>query len=107
METAAIPGGLDARDVGQLDEAMGVDARAEAPPFGLAGLEIRELSTADGVDEKIVGLLIQRLARAREGATEALQLADVHRGWKASRRRRDQSWRLRRNMCAARSPATY
>src|SRR5689334_4513251 len=78
MKASTVSGGFDARDIRQLDEAIGRDAHAEAPAFRLTRLEIRELLGAHGVDEKVVGLAVQRFAGAGKTAAERFQLGHVH-----------------------------
>ena len=74
----SIAGRLHARDIGELDESIGIDANAEAPSFRDTGLEIREFLSTDMVDEKIVRLAVERVSGTRKPAAERLQLADVH-----------------------------
>src|SRR5262249_26868722 len=77
-EAAAISGGLHTGNIGQLDKAVGCDARTEAPSLRLTCLEICELPPADRIDKKIVGGTIKRFRRLRKIATELLQLRNVH-----------------------------
>ena len=78
MISPSIAGRLHARDIGELDESIGIDANAEAPSFRDTGLEIREFLSTDMVDEKIERLAVERVSGTRKPAAERLQLADVH-----------------------------
>ena len=80
MKTSAVSGGLDPRNIRQLNEAIRCNSRAEAPSFRMAGFEISEFLATDSVHKKIVGFLIQSFDRAGKPATELLQLQYVHDG---------------------------
>jgi hypothetical protein len=69
-KSTSVPGGLHARNIGELDESIGRHAHAEPPLFRLAGLEVCEFPASDRVDEKVVRLAMQRLDRPRKRAAE-------------------------------------
>ena len=53
-----VSGRLHAGHIGQLDEPVRGNLRADAPSLRIAGLEIGEFPAADRVDKKVVGLAV-------------------------------------------------
>ena len=84
MEAPSVSGGLDSRDIRQLNKAIGGNSCAETPPFRRTRFEIGEFLFTDKVDKKIVGLLIQNFSSSRKFATELFQLRDVHARYPAA-----------------------
>ena len=78
MKTSPVSGRLHSRNVRQLDKTVRRYPGTETPPFGMTGFEIGEFLATDGVDKKIVGLLIQIFGGTGKSATELFQLRDVH-----------------------------
>jgi hypothetical protein len=78
MKAPSVSGGLNSRDIRQLNEAIRGNSCAETPPFRMTGFEIGELLSTNGVDKEIVRLLIQNFSSSRKSTTELFQLRDVH-----------------------------
>lgn len=70
--------GLDAGDVGQLQEAIRRNLDAETPLLGLAGLEMGEALSAHAVDQDIGGLVMQLRDGAGKARAEFFELLRVH-----------------------------
>src|SRR5438132_9707421 len=78
MKTPPVPGGLDPRDIRELNETIGCNSSAETPPFRMTSFEISKFLTTHGVDKKIVRLFIQSFGDTRKSATKLFQLRNVH-----------------------------
>ena len=78
MKTPPVPGGLDPRDIRQLNKTIGCNSSAETPPFRMTSFEISKFLTTHSVDKKIVRLFIQSFGDTRKSATKLFQLRNVH-----------------------------
>ena len=78
MKAAPVSSRFYTRKIRQLDKPIRRNFHAEPPSFGVTGLEIGELFTADRVDEKIARLTVQSFSGAGKPATELFELSGIH-----------------------------